>query len=70
MRISIDQESDSKHQAILKQLLMNPPTAKCCKQLFSRARQLYDDPPDTLRGENAEKLLFLCYNVSFINIEY
>ena len=39
-------------------------------QLFSAAGQIYSDRRCSLPGENAEKLLFLAYNIRLFNYDY
>ena len=43
--------------------LSAPPTSVASKQLFSAAGQIYADRRSNLLGENAEKLLFMAYNI-------
>ena len=43
--------------------LSAPPTSTPSEQLFSSAGQIYADRRSNLLGENAEKLLFLAYNI-------
>lgn len=50
--------------------LSAPPTSVASEQLFSKAGQLYDERRHSLKGENAEKLLFLCYNIILFNFDY
>jgi hAT family C-terminal dimerisation region len=50
--------------------LSAPPTSVASEQLFSSAGQLYADRRSNLLGENAEKLLFLAYNVRLLNFNY
>jgi len=46
-------------------------TNKCYhEQLFSAAGQIYSDRRDSLLGENAEKLLFLEYNIRLFDFKY
>jgi len=40
-----------------------PPTSVASEQLFSATGQIYSDRRSSLLGENAEKLLFLAYNI-------
>ncbi|XP_063366204.1 zinc finger BED domain-containing protein 4-like [Cydia splendana] len=53
-----------------KKFLSAPPTSVASEQLFSRAGQLYDERRHNLTGHNAEKLLFLCYNIELFNFDY
>ena len=46
------------------------PTSVASKQLFSAAGQIYSDRRSNLLGENAEKLLFLSYNIRLFNYDY
>lgn len=50
--------------------LSAPPTSVASEQLFSAAGQLYADRRSNLQGENAEKLLFLAYNIKLFNFDY
>jgi hypothetical protein len=50
--------------------LSAPPTSVASEQLFSSAGQLYADRRSSLRGENAEKLLFLAYNIRMFGFNY
>ena len=50
--------------------LSAPPTSVASDQLFSAAGQLYADRRSNLAGENAEKLLFLAYNIRLFNFDY
>ena len=53
-----------------KKYLSAPPTSVASEQLFSSAGQLYSDRRSNLKGENAEKLLFLAYNIRLFNFDY
>jgi len=53
-----------------KKYLSAPPTSVASEQLFSAAAQLYADRRNCLAGENAEKLLFLAYNIRLFNFDY
>ena len=53
-----------------KKFLSALPTSVASKQLFSAARQIYSDRRSSLLGENAEKLLFLAYNIRLFNYDY
>ena len=53
-----------------KKYLSAPPTSVASEQLFSAAGQIYSDRRSNLLGENAEKLLFLSYNVRLFNYNY
>ncbi|RVE41806.1 hypothetical protein evm_013553 [Chilo suppressalis] len=55
--------------AVLK-YLSAPPTSVPSEQLFSAAGQIYADRRGNLLGENAEKLLFLAYNIRLFNFDY
>jgi len=46
--------------------LSAPPTSVAGKQLFSAAGQIYADRCSNLIGENAEKLLFMAYNIRLL----
>ena len=46
------------------------PTSVASEQLFSSAGQIYADRRSNLLGKNAEKLLFLCYNIKLFNFDY
>jgi len=48
---------------IARTFLSAPPTSIASEQLFSAAGQIYSDRRSSLLGENAEKLLFLAYNI-------
>jgi len=50
--------------------LSAPPTSVASEQLFSSAGQIYADRHNNLRGENAEKLLFLAYNIRLFDFKY
>jgi len=47
-----------------------PPTITPSEQLFSSAGQVYADRRSNLLGENAEKLLFLAYNIRLFQFNY
>ena len=47
-----------------------PPTSVSSEQLFSSAGQLYADKRNRLLGENAEKLLFLAFNIPLFDFNY
>jgi len=51
-----------------KKYLSAPPTSVASKQLFGVAGQIYADRRSNLLGENAEKLLFLSYNIRLFNL--
>jgi len=53
-----------------KKYLSAPPTSVASEQLFSAAGQIYSDRRSNLLGENAEKLLFLSYNIRLFNFNY
>jgi len=40
------------------------------EQLFSAAGQTYSDRRSSLLGENADKLLFLAYNIRLFDFKY
>ena len=46
------------------------PTSIASEQLFSAAGQIYDDRRSNLLGHNAEKILFLSYNIRLFNYDY
>ena len=50
--------------------LSAPPTSVASEQLFSSAGQLYADRRSNLLGYNAEKLLFLAYNIRLFDFIY
>jgi hypothetical protein len=50
--------------------LSAPPTSVASEQLFSSAGQVYADRRSNLTGENAEKLLFLAYNIRLFGFSY
>lgn len=50
--------------------LSAPPTSIASEQLFSSAGQLYADRRSSLLGCNAEKLLFLAYNIRLFDYAY
>lgn len=50
--------------------LSAPPTSVASEQLFSSAGQLYADRRSSLLGENADKLLFLAYNIRLFDFTY
>lgn len=56
-------------KAVLK-YLSAPPTSVASEQLFSAAGQIFADRRSNLLGENAEKLLFLAYNIRLFNFDY
>lgn len=56
-------------KAVLKYLSV-PPTSVPSEQLFSAAGQIYADRRCNLLGENAEKLLFLTYNIRLFDFNY
>ncbi|XP_036345972.1 zinc finger BED domain-containing protein 4-like [Rhagoletis pomonella] len=47
-----------------------PASSVASEQLFSAAGQLYSDRRTNLLGENANKLLFLHYNIKLFNFDY
>lgn len=49
--------------------LSAPPTSVASEQLFSAAGQIFTDRRSNLLGENAEKLLFLIYNIRLFNFD-
>ena len=55
-----------------KKFLSAPPTSVASEQLFSAAAagQIYSDRRCSLLGEDAEKLLFLAYNIRLFNYDY
>jgi len=53
-----------------KKYLSAPPSSVASEQLFSSAGQVYADRRSSLKGENAEKLLFLAYNIRLFNFNY
>jgi len=53
-----------------KKYLSAPPTSVASEQLFSSAGQLYADRCNSLNGDNAEKLLFLSYNIRLFSFNY
>ncbi|XP_011883029.1 PREDICTED: zinc finger BED domain-containing protein 4-like [Vollenhovia emeryi] len=57
-------------QKASKKFLSAPPTSVASEQVFSSAGQIYADRHSNLLGENAEKLLFLCYNIKLFNFDY
>ena len=50
--------------------LSAPPISVASEQLFSAAGQIYADRRSNLLGENAEKLLFMAYNIRLFNYCY
>lgn len=50
--------------------LSAPPSSVASEQLFSSAGQVYADRRSSLKGENAERLLFLAYNIRLFNFNY
>lgn len=50
--------------------LSAPPTSVPSEQLFSAAGKIYADRRSNLLGENAQKLLFLTYNIRLFNYNY
>jgi len=50
--------------------LSAPPTSVASEQFFSAAGQLYSDRRSNLHGNNAEKLLFLAYNIYLFGFKY
>jgi len=57
-------------EPVVRKYLSVPLTSVSSKQLFSAAGQLYADRRSNLAGENAEKLLFLPYNICLFNFDY
>ena len=57
-------------EAAARKYLSAPPTSVASEQLFSAAGQLYADRRSNLLGENAEKLLFLNYNIRLFGFNY
>ena len=53
-----------------RKFLSAPPTSVASEQLFSAAEQIYSDRRSSLLGENAEKLLFLEYNIRLFDFKY
>jgi len=53
-----------------RKFLSAPPTSAASEQLFSAAGQTYSDRRSSLLGENAEKLLFLAYNIRLFDFKY
>jgi len=53
-----------------RKFLSAPPTSVTSEQLFSAAGQIYSDRRNSLLGENAEKLLFLAYNIRLFDFKY
>jgi len=53
-----------------KQSWSAPPTSTPSEQLFTSAGQAYADRRSNLLGENAEKLLFLAYNIRLFQFNY
>jgi len=49
-----------------RKFLSAPPTSVASEQLISAAGQIYSDRRKSLLGENAEKLLFLAYNIRLL----
>jgi len=50
--------------------LSAPPTSAASEQLISAAEQTYSDRRSSLLGENADKLLFLAYNIRLFDFKY
>ncbi|CAL1532599.1 unnamed protein product [Lymnaea stagnalis] len=57
-------------EAAARKYLSALPTSVASEQLFSAAGQLYDDRRSNLLGDNAEKLLFLNYNIRLFDFNY
>ena len=57
-------------EAAARKYLSAPPTSVASEQLFSAAGQLYADRRSNLLGKNAEKLLFLNYNIRLFDFNY
>ena len=53
-----------------RKFLSAPPTSAASEQLFSAAGQIYSDRRSSLLVENAEKLLFLAYNIRLFDFKY
>jgi len=53
-----------------KKYMSAPATSVASEQLFSAAGQIYADRRSNLLGENAEKLLFLAYNIRLFDFTY
>jgi hAT family C-terminal dimerisation region len=57
-------------EAAARKYLSAPPTSVATEQLFRVAGQLYANRRSNLLGENAEKLLFLNYNIRLFENNY
>ncbi|KAL7646695.1 UNVERIFIED_CONTAM: hypothetical protein RMT77_001948 [Armadillidium vulgare] len=55
---------------VVRTYLSCPPGSVPSEQLFSSAGQIYDEKRMRLQGENAEKLLFLKYNLPLLKYKY
>lgn len=57
-------------ESVARKFLSTPPTSVASEQLFSAAGQIYADRRSNIIGENAEKLLFLAYNIRLFGFNY
>jgi len=57
-------------EAAARKFLSAPLTSVASEQLFSAAGQIYSDRRSSLLAENAEKLLFLAYNIRLFGYQY
>lgn len=55
---------------ISEKYLSAPATSVASEQFFRAAEQLYSDKLINLLGENANKLLFLHYNIKLFDFDY
>lgn len=55
---------------LARKYLCAPPSSVASERVFSVVGNIYDDKRNRLKGENAEKLTFLHYNLKFLNFNY
>lgn len=55
---------------LARKYLCAPPSSVASERAFSVVGNIYDDKRNRLKGENAEKLTFLHYNLKFLNFKY
>jgi hypothetical protein len=55
---------------VAKKFLCAPPTEVDCERLFSKARRVYTPERNRLLGDNADKLLFIKYNLPILDFKY
>lgn len=55
---------------LARKYLCPPPSSVASERVFSTVGNIYDDKRNCLKGENAEKLTFLHYNLRLLNFKY